>query len=323
MAGAHPSITIVTPCLNGARYLVAALESVRRQRDPELEHVVIDGGSTDGTLELLARYPDVRTISEPDLGSHDALNKGVRHARGDVICFLMSDDILADGAVAEVVRAFAEDPALDTVAGRVIAFQGSSNGSSTLVVARDHAIDDGFWLPELIFGAPGFTGRFFHRRLFERIGGFDVGHYRFGGDRDFLLRLAFSRPKARTLPRPTMYIRIHSGAATFNPEMRHVAAFALENLKMSRAFQGALSNAPAERSMLAAWHAFEALRLLVRAPGRVGLGELGRALACAFRHDPFLPLRLPRAFALRAAVRAAEASSTRAARTELVPIPAS
>ena len=77
-----PSFTIVTPCLNGAATLSSTLESVRDQGyGGEVEHVVVDGGSTDGTLDILSSAPDVRCISEPDRGLSDAVNKGIRMTR--------------------------------------------------------------------------------------------------------------------------------------------------------------------------------------------------------------------------------------------------
>ena len=95
-----PSLTIVTPCLNGAETLLLALESVRSQPyDGEVEHVVVDGGSTDGTLEILASAPGVRYISEPDRGLSDAVNKGIRMAQGDVVGWLNADDALPSGCV--------------------------------------------------------------------------------------------------------------------------------------------------------------------------------------------------------------------------------
>src|SRR5438552_385907 len=106
-----PSLTIVTPCLNGADTLPLALESVRSQPyDGEVEHLVVDGGSTDGTLEILASAPGVRYISESDRGLSDAVNKGIRMARGEVVGWLNADDVYLPGALGRVGRAFAQQP---------------------------------------------------------------------------------------------------------------------------------------------------------------------------------------------------------------------
>jgi len=105
-----PSITVVTACLNSAATIEEAIESVRSQGYPRLEHVVVDGGSTDGTLEILERTEGLRYISEPDDGRVDAVNKGVAMATGDVIAWLNADDRYHPGALQAVGEAFAANP---------------------------------------------------------------------------------------------------------------------------------------------------------------------------------------------------------------------
>jgi glycosyltransferase involved in cell wall biosynthesis len=77
-----PSLTVITPCLNAAGTIEAALASVRGQGCEGVEHIVVDGGSTDGAVEILARAPGIRWISEPDRGLAHALNKGIAMASG-------------------------------------------------------------------------------------------------------------------------------------------------------------------------------------------------------------------------------------------------
>lgn len=118
-------ISIITPSLNQARFLPRTLASVRSQLQAaegefELEHIVIDGCSTDGTLELLrASGPGVRWVSEPDNGQADALNKGLALATGEVIGWLNSDDVYEPGALAAVAGVLAVEPATQWVYGRV------------------------------------------------------------------------------------------------------------------------------------------------------------------------------------------------------------
>src|SRR5260370_131957 len=107
------SVSVITPCLNGAGYLAEAIESVMAQRFPHIEHIVVDGGSTDRTLEVLRRYPHVRVISGPDRGMYDALNKGLTLARGDIIGVLNSDDCYAADALAPIGETFRDE---DTMA---------------------------------------------------------------------------------------------------------------------------------------------------------------------------------------------------------------
>jgi glycosyltransferase involved in cell wall biosynthesis len=121
-----PSISIVTPCLNAADTIGEALASVRAQRYPRLEHVVVDGGSTDGTVELLRQAEDIRFVSEPDRGRADAVNKGVAMTGGEVIGWLNADDRYEPGALLAVGQAIADNPAASWVTGycRIIGADG-------------------------------------------------------------------------------------------------------------------------------------------------------------------------------------------------------
>lgn len=108
-AAGMPRISIVTASLNQVRYVAETIESVMAQDYPAVEHIVIDGGSRDGTLDILARYPHLRVVSEPDRGQADALNKGFRLATGAIWGFLNADDTLLPGALHRVAREI--DPA--------------------------------------------------------------------------------------------------------------------------------------------------------------------------------------------------------------------
>src|SRR5205823_10324133 len=98
-------VSIVTPSLDQAAYLREAIESVRAQTYVPVEHVVVDGGSTDSTLEILREYDGLRWVSEPDRGQSHALNKGFAMARGDVLGWLNADDAYEPDAVAGAVAA--------------------------------------------------------------------------------------------------------------------------------------------------------------------------------------------------------------------------
>jgi glycosyltransferase involved in cell wall biosynthesis len=107
----RPLLTVVTPCLNSAATLPEALESVRSQRLGEaVEHVVVDGGSSDGTVELLSAADGIEWTSEPDRGLSDAMNKGIARARGDWIGWLNADDYYLPGALERVRDALAARP---------------------------------------------------------------------------------------------------------------------------------------------------------------------------------------------------------------------
>ena len=110
-----PLVTIVTVVLNFVNYIDTCIESVLKQSYPHIEHVIIDGGSTDGTVDILssysAKYPDrVRFISEPDKGAWDALNKGIRMAKGEIIGVLGADDMHEPDVIRTVVEFFEANP---------------------------------------------------------------------------------------------------------------------------------------------------------------------------------------------------------------------
>ena len=112
-----PLVSIVTPSFNQVRYLEQAIRSVLDQGYPNLEYIVMDGGSRDGSLAVLGRYQDrlAHWVSEPDHGQADAINKGLRLARGEIVAWLNSDDAYLPGAVAQAVEALEYDPNLGMV----------------------------------------------------------------------------------------------------------------------------------------------------------------------------------------------------------------
>lgn len=122
---ALPFFSIVTPSLNGAATIEQTLDSVAAQRSVRVEHVVVDGGSTDGTVTLLEQRPGVSWTSEPDKGLSDAVNKGIRRSTGDVIGWLNADDTYRPGALAAVAKALTEHPSAGWAAGRCHIMDGA------------------------------------------------------------------------------------------------------------------------------------------------------------------------------------------------------
>lgn len=119
-----PRISVVTPSFNSIRTIRQTIESVLHQKYPDLQHLVIDGGSTDGTVELLRQYSHLIWVSEKDQGHYDAMNKGITRADGDLITILNSDDCLRSHALAEVSEAFQKNPGWDAAFGDVVCVDG-------------------------------------------------------------------------------------------------------------------------------------------------------------------------------------------------------
>lgn len=188
------TISVITPTRNRGAFIEAAVDSVVAQGVPACEHIVIDGLSGDDTLARLQRYPHLQVVSEPDQGLYDAINKGIKRARGDVICLLNSDDRLLPDAFRAVSEAFARDPATDAVCGRVRVGNVGAGGSDVEIgcpaMQRLRAGD-------VISGVPITNGRFIRRAAFERIGPFDQA-FPVLADRDFFGR--FLLAGLRTTP---------------------------------------------------------------------------------------------------------------------------
>lgn len=106
-----PAITIITPSFNQGQFIERTIRSVLDQGYPNLEYLVIDGGSTDGTIDVLRRHESsLRWVSEPDRGQSDAINKGLRQAKGAIIGYLNSDDVLRPGCLAAIAEYFQGHP---------------------------------------------------------------------------------------------------------------------------------------------------------------------------------------------------------------------
>jgi glycosyltransferase involved in cell wall biosynthesis len=114
-----PKISIITPSFNQGRFIERTIKSVLGQGYENLEYIVVDGGSTDDTLDILKKYDkDLKWISEKDQGQSDAINKGIRISTGDIIAYLNSDDVYEAGALNKVAGYFEENPEVQWLTGR-------------------------------------------------------------------------------------------------------------------------------------------------------------------------------------------------------------
>ena len=166
-----PLISIITPCLNRADFVDGAVRSVLDQGYANFEHLVMDAGSTDGTLELLRAYPHLRVTSEPDHGMYDAINKGIHASRGEIVGLLNTDDRYVPGAFLAVVEAFRAHPDSQAVVGGAEFLQ--LDGTKWSVVEHVPAIPaQDFWR-RIILGNPISNAWFFRRQVFEQGGAYD------------------------------------------------------------------------------------------------------------------------------------------------------
>jgi glycosyltransferase involved in cell wall biosynthesis len=223
-------ISIITPSYNRAAMIGEAVDSVQAQDYPLVEHIIIDGDSTDGTLDILRPYSRLKILSAPDNGMYDALNKGLNIAGGDIIGFLNTDDYYAPGAFTQVINLLEQRPT-DAIAAQA-AYTRHGKDNTRSVFRKSVLLTPRVFWREITYGEPAFNAWFFHRRVFERIGEFD-GRYRIAGDREFLLRFALSNLKYVPLEQILYYYRAHDDSLSMTPDLLRFSQVADENLSLA------------------------------------------------------------------------------------------
>ena len=202
------SVSAITPAYNHGAYIERTVRSVLAQDVPGLEYVVFDGGSRDGTVDVLRRYTDrVRWVSEPDRGLAHAVNKGLRATSGEVIGWLNSDDVWEPGAVRAASEFLAAHPEVDVVYGDA---RYVDPDDRPLEPYHTEPWDLDRFLNACYIPQPA---AFFRRRLVDRHGGLDE-RLRYCLDYEYWLRLALGGARFAYLPRLQAGYRLHPTAVT-------------------------------------------------------------------------------------------------------------
>lgn len=229
----RPLVSVVTPTLDSAGRLERCMKSVRDQTYDNVEHVVIDGGSTDGTKALLERSI-VTWISEADRGQSDAINKGFALAKGEIMGWLNADDVLTDSAIERVVDAFASDPGLGWVYGDVVIDDGVCKRRE-----RPAKVDKPTtWAARNVAAQPG---TFHTREALALVGGLDESfHYMM--DLDLWLRMIDAGVKARYIPEVLAIFELHGDSKSGSISHLHfLEDEARARLKSARVTSGAVA----------------------------------------------------------------------------------
>jgi len=228
----RPIVSIVTPSYNQAQFLEETILSVLEQDYPHIEYVVVDGGSTDGSGEIIERHADRLAWweSAPDEGQVDALNRGFDHTTGALLAYVNSDDTLLPGAISEMVDEFGANPELVMVYGDALYSDAQSNQTGSLP-ARD-------WDPRaMVRNCDNHVvqpSSMWTRAAWESAGPFDKrGYYFF--DFEFYLRLSALGP-VKHVRRPWATYREHPDAKTMDhlAKARDYLRFADEFLTSDR-----------------------------------------------------------------------------------------
>lgn len=222
-------ISIITVVWNRAATISQAIESVQRQSYPNVEHIIQDGGSTDGTLEVINGMANAQTnvVSERDHGIYDAINRGITRATGDVIGLLHSDDLFAhDDVLADVARAF-QDPNIQAVFGDLdyVAAEDTSR------VIR-HWRNGEFSRAKLARGwMPPHPTLYLRRDVFDTYGLYNTD-FRIAADYDAILRY-FGRAGVQSAYLPQVMIKMRMGGAS-NASVKHILRKSREDLTALR-----------------------------------------------------------------------------------------
>ena len=207
--------TIVTPTFNSAATLRDTLESIRMQDYPNLEHIIIDGGSKDDTLKIATDFPHVsKLISEPDRGLYDAMNKGVKLAAGEVVVVLNSDDFYTHPSVISRVAALLNDTGADTLYADL---EYVHPVHTNRVIRSWNA---GRYRPENFLRGwmPPHPTFFVRRHVYDRFGFFDCS-LRFSADYELMLRFLL-RHNVSVCYLPEITVRMRAGGAS-NASLRN------------------------------------------------------------------------------------------------------
>ena len=193
-------ISIVTITYNSEKTLEDTIKSVISQDYDDIEYIIIDGGSKDGTLEIVERYKEYISIivSEPDKGISDAFNKGICHATGDLICIINSDDMLTEGALTSIASELRDDT--DVIYGDILRCDEDGR-NYRLAKANDNisVLKHGF-------SCMYHPATFIRKTAYEKYGVYEL--YRYCMDRELLLRMYSNGAKFQRIDKPLAVFRI-------------------------------------------------------------------------------------------------------------------
>ncbi len=255
------SFSIITPCLDAEATVADTLASVREQDIDGVEHVVVDGGSTDGTLDILRAQGDaVRFVSEPDNGLSDAMNKGIAMARNDVVGWLNADDVYLSGALARVREAFDARPDALWATGRCLIIDGDGKEIRKGITRYKDLLLRNWSFP--LFLTQNFVSSpatFVRREAFDVVGGFEQ-RFRYSMDYDVWLKLG-RRSAPIVIDEPLACFRMVEGTLSMSGFERQFAEHLQNAREHGDGHRLAVGvNAAMSKGIVAAYHGLRWLR---------------------------------------------------------------
>jgi glycosyltransferase involved in cell wall biosynthesis len=283
-AGSMVSISVIIPVLNRVGHIGRAIASVADQGVDDLEIIVVDGGSTDGTQAAAAPLRHVRLIEAPNSSMYEALNVGIRQAKGPLISHLNSDDRLLPGSLQAMLEAAASNPSAAIIRGLatyVAADGGTVRISPQAYFESQQTLD----LRDVTLGWPAINSCFIRAQTYRGIGLYDET-LRIAADREWLVRALLARTSIHFINRPVYEYLLHDESMTMRSGSPLEARYAREHLAIAARYLASTTDRSAKRT-LRAWHAREVVRLMLRADTPSGLAADIRQ---AFSLSPLWPI---------------------------------
>lgn len=288
-----PALAVVMPVLNAADTIADALDSLE-DLAAAVEVIIADGGSTDETVAVAARYPFARVLVAPGSSIYQALNLALAAAQAPVIAWLNADDRFLPGGLAAALAVLAAEPAVDAVRGRPHFLRGDAQGWQEHDRRIEARTEGALTLKLITRGPLAINSLVFRRALIDRIGPFDVS-LRLAADRDWMLRAWRAGARIRELDQPLYCYRVHSGSHTLDPARRSHLRTRDEHALILRRILPEMRRLAAGdpvRVELRRWHAVECALRLQAALGRGAWRDAARLCVEAARADPAWPLVL-------------------------------
>jgi glycosyltransferase involved in cell wall biosynthesis len=203
-------ISVITPSYNQGEFIEDTITSIRDQAYSNFEHIIFDGGSTDSTKNILKKYKHIDWVSEKDRGQTNAINKGLKKASGEILCYLNSDDLFLPDTLEFVADYFSRNKDVDLIYGNCIFVDNDLN------IIKTRKSED-FNLKRLLYLGYSYIQQpstFFRRSVLEEVGFFDEA-LDYVMDYDYWIRVGKSGKTLQYVDKDLSMMRIHTGAKTF------------------------------------------------------------------------------------------------------------
>jgi glycosyltransferase involved in cell wall biosynthesis len=290
-----PKITIIIGVLNMQRYLGAAIDSVLQQNYPNVELIIMDGLSTDGTLDVIKHYDKhiAYWVSQKDKGHCDACNNAIDVASGDFVILLNADDTLGENLLHKVAAIYAMKPETKIITCGVRIFEKDARQNVRILkeITRPEKLQ--ITLHNMLFELPVINARFFHKDIFHTFGKFHATHadgsYNLSNDRDYLVNLALAGIQSEIIPEPLYLYFSHEESLTFS--QKNQIKTRREHIKIAEKYLQQPAPGPAQKKLIRAWLANESVYLALIYFFQNNLTEAFRAAKQGYFHTHFMFIR--------------------------------